>query len=80
MLGDAGEETFKHDTISRHLNADVVVFKVFCFEAFDQVYQIDFIIFNHGRIELVDIKNFVASASLDGSINAIWNIPVVCCS
>lgn len=29
LLEDAGEDKFKHDWISRYLNADVVVFKIF---------------------------------------------------
>ena|SRR5699024_10355452 len=80
LLGDAGEENFKRDWLSRYLDDEVVVIQDFWFEVFDQVHQIDFLIFNHGSIELVDIKNFVASASLDDSRNAIWKIPVVCCS
>lgn len=58
LLGDAGEENFKRDWLSRYLDDEVVVIQDFWFEVFDQVHQIDFLIFNHGSIELVDIKNF----------------------
>lgn len=77
LLGNVGEGQFKNDWIPKYLHKDAYVFKDFWFNVFDQYHQIDFVIFNHKTIELIDIKNFEGSLHFDNETFFVNNNEVL---